>query len=189
MNSLVNRRGSLSETQRQRGVSFATAFLSVEAILVVDVSGSMAQRDVAGEGSLTSRHAEAQRQLTRLQARFPGRLALVAFSDNAEFCPDGQLPDVQSSTNLYGALQFIAPADGTGIRIICVSDGAPDDPASALALAKKMESKIDAIHIGSDERGRRFMEELARASGGKSIDASVLELESRITLLLAEGKP
>lgn len=185
--NLIHKTGSLRETQARKGLTFAEAFLSVEAIVVVDISASMNQKDVAGEGGMCSRWDEAGRQLQRLQHRFPGRLAVVAFSDNAEFCPDGQLPHVKGGTNLYGALEFIAPADGCGIRIIVASDGEPDDPASALALAQKMESKIDAIYIGSSDCGRRFMRELAKASGGKSLDISVLELEDKITRLLTEG--
>lgn len=188
MTHLIRKTGSLRETQTRKGMTFAQAFLSVEAILVVDISGSMSTQDVASESGMCSRHEEANRQLQRLQRRFPGRLAVVAFSDNAEFCPDGKLPGVKGGTNLYGALQFIAPADGCGIRIIVCSDGEPDDPASTLALAQKMDSKIDCLHIGTSERGRRFMEELAKASGGKSIDACVLELEDKITRLLTDGR-
>lgn len=182
--ALIDRRGSLAETQKQKAITFAEAFLSVEAIICVDVSGSMSANDVAAEGGPCSRHSEAGRQLQRLQQRFPGRLAVVAFSDNAEFRPDGTLPSIQSSTNLLGALQFISPASSCGLKFIVVSDGCPDSPEETLRYAKTLHNKIDCIHIGSLERGKKFMEDLARCSGGSAVEESVLELENIVTKLL-----
>lgn len=184
--ALIDRRGSIEETRKQKGLSFAAAFLTVEAIIICDVSVSMSTNDVAGEGGPTSRHAEANRQLQRLQARFPGKLAVVAFSDNAEFRPDGTLPPVRSSTNLLGALQFVSAAAGCGIKFIVVSDGEPSDVEETLRYAKTLHTKIDAIHVGSSQSGKEFMQRLAAASGGKAIDESVLELGANITKLLQE---
>jgi Mg-chelatase subunit ChlD len=178
-------RGSLQQHAGSKSISFAEAFLSVEAVLIIDISGSMAERDVASESGMIRRWDEAQRQLTRLQARFPGRVSVVAFSDNATFCPDGKLPGIQGGTNMLGALQFISPADGCGIKFIIASDGEPSDPASVLNQAQKMETKLDTIYIGSESRGQRFMKELAAASGGKALDNSVLELEENVVKLLA----
>lgn len=186
--ALVDKRGSLAESQKQRGLSFAEAFMHVEAIICCDISGSMDQRDVAAEGGPCSRWEEANRQLQRLQARFPGRLAVVAFSDTAEFCPDGTLPSVRGGTNLLGALQFISPAAACNIRFIVCSDGEPDSVSETLDYARSLKTRIDTVHIGSSVRGKQFMEELARCSMGQAIDESVLELESVVTKLLTDGK-
>lgn len=183
---LTNKRGSIEETRKQRGLSFAQAFLSVEAILAVDISGSMSAKDVPSEGGLCSRWEEANRQLNRLQQRFPGKLAVVAFSDAAEFRPDGTLPPIQSSTNLLGALQFISAAAGCGIKFIVVSDGEPASVSETLAYARSLKTRIDTVHIGSSVRGKQFMEDLARCSMGQAIDESVLELEANIIKLLKE---
>lgn len=183
-NSLVVR-GSLQESQKQKKLTFAEAFITVDAVLVVDISLSMEERDVVAEGGhLTTRWDEANNQLRRIQRRFPGRVAVVAFSHRTEFCPDGQLPPVQSNTDMLDALKFVAPADGCGIKFIVASDGEPDEPEETLKQASHM-SPIDAIHIGTSEEGRRFMERLAKASGGKSVDTTVDLLEDVVVKLLS----
>ena len=177
-------KGSLQESQKNKKVTFAEAFLTVDAICIVDISASMGTHDVATEGGTTDRWSEANRQLAHLQARYPGKLAIVAFSDNAEFCPSGVLPGIQGGTNLYGALEFVQPADGSGIKFIVVSDGEPDREDTVLGLAQRMESSIDTIFIGTSVRGRDFMERLSRATRGKSIVKGVELLEQSVTLLL-----
>lgn len=177
-------RGSLQESQKNKKVTFAEAFLTVDAICIVDISGSMSTMDVVTEGGKCSRWEEANRQLAHLQARYPGKLAIVAFSDNAEFCPSGVLPGIQGGTNLYGALEFVQPADGSGIKFIVVSDGEPDREDTVLGLAQRMESKIDTIFIGTSARGRDFMERLSQATKGKSIVKGIELLEESVVLLL-----
>lgn len=160
-------KGSLAETNHNRKLEFAEAFLTVDAIMVCDVSGSMHERDVAVEGGMwRSRFEECNEQLKRIQRRFPGRLAVVAFSDSPEFVPGGVLPFLGGGTALREALEFVSPADGTGIKFIVASDGMPNDPEGALQVAKGM-SPIDTVYIGSDAQGKEFMERLARASGGQ----------------------
>lgn len=188
MTQLQSTKGSLQERQSQSKLTMAEAFLTVEAICIVDISSSMATQDVNSEGGRRSRWSEANVQLTRLQAKFPGKLAVVAFSDRAEFCPSGTLPPTQGGTNMLGALQFVSAADGAGIKFIVVSDGCSDNDAGTLAYAKTMVTGIDTIYIGSDPRGKQFMEALARAGRGKSITKGVELLEESVTLLLGDGK-
>ncbi len=186
-NQSLIRKGSLQESQARKGVTFAEAFLTVDAILLVDVSGSMSAHDVVIEGGLRSRYDEAQLQLERLQRKFPGRLAIVAFSDNAEFCPAGVLPRIQGGTDLLNALRYVSPADGCGLKFIVASDGEPNSPEETLRYANKtLTNRIDTIHIGSSERGRKFLEELSAASGGTAIDKGVDLLEESITKLLRD---
>lgn len=182
-------KGSLAESQKKRNITMAESFLSIEALVLVDISSSMSTQDVNSEGGRCSRWSEANRQLTHLQARFPGKLAVVAFSDRAEFCPSGVLPPTQGGTNLLGALQFVAQADGCGIKFICVSDGEPDNPDGTLAYAKTLTTAIDSIYIGAPGgRGEEFMERLSEATNGRSISKSVDLLEESVTLLLGDGK-
>src|SRR5688572_23127491 len=178
-------KGSLAESSKNKNVTFAEAFMVVDAIVIVDISASMSQRDVDAEGGLASRWEEANNQLQRLQARHPSKIAVVAFSTKVDFCPSGVLPPVQSSTNMLGALQFVSPADDTGIKFILVSDGEPDDPASTLNWARKMKTPINTIFVGKG-RGADFMRELANATKGKSVEKGVELLEENITLLLKE---
>ena len=180
-------KGSLAETSHNRAVEFAEAFLTVDAIMICDVSGSMAERDVPCEGGVRSRFDECNEQLKRLQRRFPGRLAVVAFSSDVAFVPGGVLPFMGGGTELTEALEFVRPADGTGIKYIVASDGCPSDPEGCLRVAKSM-SPIDAIYIGTDPEGKEFMEKLAKASGGKSVDVGVELLEDVVVKLLGDGK-
>lgn len=185
---LAPTKGSLQEKQSQSKLTLAEAFLSIEALVITDVSASMNTSDVKTEGGVRSRHAEAQIQLANLQARFPGKLAVVAFSDRAEFCPSGVLPPTQGGTNLLGALQFVQAADGAGIKFICVSDGEPDSADGVLSYAKTLQTPIDSVFIGTSQRGREFMEKLSKATSGRAIVRGVQLLEEGITLLLGDGK-
>jgi hypothetical protein len=184
MSNQLTVKGSLTETQKQRNLSFAEAFLTVEAILVVDVSGSMITQDVNAEDGVKSRFSEANRQLKKLQARMPGKLAVVEFSDDVVFCPDGQLTGVKGGTDLLGALQFVSPAAGCGIKFIIVSDGLPDSPEETLQYAGQLHEQLNCIHIGKDARGKVFMDRLAKASGGKSLESEVQLLSDNIVRLL-----
>ena len=181
-------KGSLTETQRQRNLSFAEAFLEVEAVVICDCSGSMSTRDVRSESGLTDRYTETNRQLKKLQSRMPGKLAVVEFSDDAVFCPDGQLTGVKGGTDLLGALQFVSPAAGCGLKFIIVSDGLPDSPDETVQYARQLHEKLDYIHIGNDDRGKRFMEKLATASGGQALESEVQLLSDNIQKLLSDGK-
>lgn len=182
-------KGSLAETSHQKDLEFAEAFLTVDAILIADISASMCTHDVPAEGGLImrSRWEELNTQLERLQKRFPGRLAVVAFSDECMFLPCGVLPPPISGTNLTGALEFVRPADGTGIKFIVASDGLPNDEGSALKVAASM-APVDTVFIGSDPEGAEFMRKLAKASGGKSVEATVDLLEDVVVKLLGDGK-
>ena len=186
MSTELTVKGSLSQTQGTKNMSFSEVFLNVEAIILADVSASMSTCDVPTEGGTRSRHEEANHQLRLIQRRFPGRIAVVAFSSKAEFCPDGQLPRVDSNTDMLAALHFVAPADGCGIKYIVVSDGCPDDEVSTLAFARNMQNSIDTIFIGSDQSGRTFMQQLANATKGRSVEGSVDLLEESVTLLLGD---
>ena len=179
-------KGSLTETQRQRNLSFAEAFVTVDAIIVVDVSGSMSTADVRAEDGIQSRFNEANRQLKKLQSRMPGKLAVVEFSDDAVFCPDGQLSGVKGGTDLLGALQFVSPAAGCGLKFIIVSDGLPESPDETIQYAQQLHEKLDCIHIGTDPRGKQFMERLAAASGGQALESEVQLLSDNIVKLLKE---
>jgi hypothetical protein len=167
-------KGSLSSVSRSTGASLAESFLNVDALILVDISLSMNQEDVLREGLKVSRWSEAKRQLEMLQATLPGRIALVAFSYLPSFCPDGNLPAAQSSTNMLAALKFIKVVDGCNIKLILISDGAPNEIKSTLNFASTFVSHIDTIHIGSpkDETGKKFLRDLAALTGGIVVESS-----------------
>jgi hypothetical protein len=133
-----------------------------------------------------SRHEAAEQELRRLQETMPGKLAVVAFSDMAEFCPAGIPRRMNSGTNLTGALRFVQAADGTGIRFVVISDGQPDDESAALDVARQFTSRIDTVYIGPEGgTGRAFLQRLARESGGQYAKSKAPGmLAEQVTLLL-----
>src|SRR5690606_37127490 len=124
-------------------------------------------------------------ELRKLQADLPGKVAVIAFSDEPEFAPSGKPRLIGGSTDLARALQFVYIADGCGIRFIVISDGYPDDATAALRQAKQFESRIDCVYIGGPGGdGAQFLRQLAAASGGQYSKNTVKEIAARTKTLL-----
>ena len=174
-------KGSLSDTANGR--TLAESFLSADAILIVDMSGSMACEDAPGG---IARWDAAEAELTRLQKENPGKLAVIAFSSTVEFCPTGIPPHLGGGTDMAAALRFVKPADGTGVKFILISDGEPDDKMDVLNVAYSFESKIDTVYIGPEGGdGAAFLSKLAKQSGGVFAQSNAPGMMSEsVTLLL-----
>ena len=159
-------KGSLQEITQASGRSLAETFLNVDAIVLVDMSGSMAANDAPGG---LSRYKMAESELAKLQNELPGKIAVIAFSSFALFCPTGKPERLGASTDMVEALNFVKIADDTGIRFIMVSDGYPNDSEDTLRIARTFKSKIDTVFIGPEgvSNGRDFLERLAQATGGQ----------------------
>jgi Mg-chelatase subunit ChlD len=179
--------GSLAAVANQQNQSLAESFLSADAIVLIDVSGSMTACDVPGEGTEPlSRYDAACHELSRLQASIPGRIAVVAFSDRVEFIWGGRPPFYREGTDMAKALQFVKAADGCGMRIILISDGEPNDAKETLQVAKTFQSPIDTVFIGdSSSLGADFLKRLSAAAGGQSATKTIPQLASHIAGLLA----
>lgn len=179
-------KGSLGAIAKQSGQSLAETFLGCDVVVIVDTSGSMGSQD-SRQGR--SRYDQACWELATLQGSLPGKIAVISFADRVMFCPNGTPFNFGGSTDLKGALKFAKVADIPGaMRFIVISDGQPDDPQGALAVAKKYQNKIDVIFVGDEAfpAGRDFLEQLARASGGQTITADkAKELASSVQKLLA----
>lgn len=178
--------GSLSAVAKAGGHSLAESFISCDAIILVDVSGSMAADD-AREGK--SRYDVALEELAALQATMPGKLAIIGFSDKAEFCPGGVPVFAGAGTDLANALRFAQVADVGGMRFVVISDGAPNDGEAALRVAATYKGRIDTIYVGPelDVSGRDFLAKLAAAHKGQTVtaDRASLLAEKTTQLLLA----
>lgn len=175
--------GSLAAIAQRDNVSLAESFLSVDGILVVDMSGSMAAQDAPGG---RSRYDAAEAELRELQAAHPGKVAVVAFSDFTQFCPGGVPERIGGGTDMARALEFVRPADGTA-KIVLISDGYPDEPVHTLDVARKFAHRIDTVYIGpeKDAQGKKFLESLAAATGGASLQsAAPAMLGAPVTALL-----
>jgi hypothetical protein len=179
--------GSLAFVATQAHQSIAESFVNADAVIIVDTSGSMMTND-SRDGQ--SRYDVACQELARLQHDMPGKLAVISFSDSAEFCPSGVPRFMGGGTNLAGALAFAGFADLPGMRFFVISDGYPDNEEKALKMAKTYKATISTVFVGpeSDTQGRAFLAQLAAAAGGADLTAEcVLELADKLTPLLKAG--
>lgn len=174
--------GSLAAVAKQQGIEVADTFLSVEVVAVVDISSSMA----ASATRKASRWDLAQEHLTRLQAEYPGRIALVEFNGHPHYVPEGVLGRPSGSTQLCDALKFVQPADHAGIKVVVISDGEPNSKQKALDVAAGFNHRITTIFIGSEgDPGDQFLQDLARVSGnGMAFRASDVNIYKPMLCLL-----
>lgn len=177
--------GSPAAVAKRENLSLAEPFLSVDALILVDMSGSMGAHDAPG--GLT-RYDAAERELRDLQAALPGKIGVVAFSTDVEFCPAGVPIRMGMGTDMAKALKFVKPADGLA-KIVLISDGEPDSEAETLRVARQFQHKIDTVYIGPerDHRGRRFLGQLANATGGQSLQSAAPGLLKNETLKLLQA--
>jgi len=177
--------GSVADTAQATGKSLAETFASgVDAVMIVDTSGSMGTHDSRGG---RARYDVALDELAKLQATQRGRWAVLAFSSETIFVPGGQPPFLGGGTDLAGALRFAQIADGTGVTFFIVSDGEPDDENEALRVAATYQDTIHVIFVGpeDDPRGREFLRKLAAKAGGQTLTADrAQELAAGAQLLL-----
>jgi len=189
--------GSMADYQKRTGAGLAKSWLQVKALVVVDISGSMATRD-AGDGH--RRVDIARMELAKLQKRMPGQIAVVEFNYDARLRRDGSLGEPDGGTNLRGALDYAAELLGPGlerVQIVVVSDGLPDSPEAAVEAGRAMAGKgchLSTVYCGPDtgldaNSGKAFLRQLATAGGGKADEALLAKaLETTITKLLAAPK-
>jgi len=151
-------------------------------VLLADVSGSMrspawgSQRkiDVLREAVDATRRAIA--------------CTLIAFSAKAREV--ARIPEPESNTDLVAGLRAAQTHD-PGVTLV-ISDGQPDRPEEALALARTFRGAIDVLYVGpdSDAAAMAFMRRLADAAGGRvetsdiATPRGVQRLEGSLRLLL-----
>jgi len=187
MNQLTVVPGSLLDAAQRNNTSLAESFLSCDALVIVDSSASMTNRDASSD---RTRHQAARDELRTLQSSLPGRVGIIVFSSTVQFVPGGDYPELNGGTDLAQTLQFVKVADDCGIKIIVVSDGDPDDRQKALAIACTFKTRIDAIYIGPERErsGRDFLRQLCEATGGKfTTSKHVAEITEPVRLMLNGG--
>lgn len=176
--------GSIADIAKQTNRSIAETFMSCSVIILVDTSGSMDTNDSRGG---RTRYEVACDELATLQGNLPGKIAVISFSSDAIFCPNGQPTFIGAGTRMEQALQFAKIADLDGVRFILISDGEPDNGPETLNIAKTYKNKIDTIYVGPEGgSGSSFLARLAKASGGQTVTADrAKELAPVIQHLLA----
>ena len=179
-------RGSLAEQVKSHGTSLALEWLNVEVIALVDVSGSMDERDARGN---RQRYAVACEEMARVQGERPGKVAVYAFSDSCTFAPGGVPAYEGHGTNLAGALRTLHKLCQGVSRLIVISDGSPNSESDALDAAAKITCQIDTVYIGDegDSRARQFLERLAQVGRGQRHDAPHADGLADTVLLLTAG--
>jgi hypothetical protein len=163
-------KGSLTDIAASNGHSLAQTFVNAEVVVIVDTSGSINTHDSRGG---RQRYDVACEELAALQNGLPGKIAVLSFSDNTLFCPDGKPFKQGGSTDLAAALKFAHVADVPDMRFIVISDGEPNDAKAALKEAAQYRNRIDVIYVGPEmmPAGRDFLAKLAAASGGQVVTA------------------
>lgn len=182
MSSII--KGSMAAVAASNNMSLAESFMDVDAVIVVDTSGSMDQMDSVGG---RSRYEQACKELEALQGSLPGKIAVLSFSSTVMFCPSGRPTNLEGGTDIAGALQFAKAIDVPGITFILISDGQPDDEMAAMNVAKTYKNKISTIYVGPESRptGRKFLKRLAAVTGGQAMTSDrVKELATDIKHLL-----
>jgi Mg-chelatase subunit ChlD len=180
--------GSLRQIAQQNGKSLAETFMSADIICIVDVSGSMNNDDSRGG---RTRFSVAAEELASLQNRLPGKVALIAFSSDVQFCPSGIPVQMGGSTGMHKALQFVKVVDDIpGIRFFMISDGEPDSPDETLRVAATFKNHISCVYVGPEDHptGRDFLQRLAKCTGGQTVTADrARELAASVEKLLLKS--
>lgn len=179
--------GSLAALAQRQNVGVACLFADATHVVVVDVSGSMANADSRGG---RRRIDVAREELAKLQAQHPGRLAIIGFSERARFLPGGVVPEAETNTDLAGALGYARRVDGTGLALVVITDGQPDDATAALAEAQRFTCRIDVVFVGdeADAGAQLFCKLLARSGRGTASQAfRVGGMAEAVTPLLSAG--
>ncbi len=154
-------------------------------VVILDVSYSMDDRDAMYKGQRVRRIDAAKAQLIEIQAQFPGQVAIIAFSDEAQAVPGGVAQEPNGWTNLHLALELARQADTGAMKFCIISDGLPQMQESAYREAEKFSVPLDVIYVGGQSEGRRFMQDFAQKTGGQFYtDASTMQLTVTIAKML-----
>jgi hypothetical protein len=181
--------GSIKDVAQRENISIEQAFMNAEYIALVDVSGSMTATDSRGG---QSRHDVAEEELKKLQAKYPGKLALVCFSSETKFVPSG-IPDrMNGGTNLLRGLETIQAVDGAVKLFFVICDGQPDwgQEDECMALARHFTTPVNSIFVGpeTDSDAMSFMRRLAEAGNGQNVNASEIgKLAEPFEIILLEA--
>jgi len=177
-NALDRLANSLAPKTKQ---SASDAFLRADEIvmLLIDVSGSM-----AGQPAM-----RLQDVVSGIQAQ--GQVPMIAFGGDdysAQVRFVDVVPNCGGGTPLHLAIPFAKSYGAT--RLVVVSDGLPDLKDQSMDEARNFGGQIDVVFVGNmpyGEQGSFFLNELAKATGGRRINAdlsNVKELTGTIIGLL-----
>jgi len=171
--------GSIGSMMESQGKNLAQAMLDIKAVVIIDVSGSMANKD---DGKEKTRFEIANDELATVQTNNPGHVAVIEFSDSARLIPYGALSQPDGTTNVAAALMLAKSMDGfEDIKFILVSDGEPNNAEMAFQIGRQFHNPINTIYVGpkNNPSGAEFLKKLSAMTGGES-SAQKLNLLSNV---------
>jgi len=137
------------------------------AILVIDRSGSMA-------GAKTAFASSGAWDFSQSALEKGYRIATIDFATGASItCGPSRRPDdvrrgcfadsITGSTEMHKGLELvISLAPRAGDTVVVVTDGAVDEPRSALALGARLKTTgVQILAIGTDDADKAFLSQLA----------------------------
>jgi len=139
-------------------------------VILADVSESMAAQAWGGQRKIDVLRAA-------LSTAPPARV--IAFA-SAPVLVIGALPEPSGSTAMHRGLELaasLAPA-----HTLVISDGQPDDEASALTIAERVPGVIDVLYVGpdSDKTAIAFMRRLARVGAGRYAGHDLVRIRAEL---------
>jgi len=181
-------KGSVLHVAKSSGQKLAEALSSAEIIVLFDSSMSMSARDRNVEGYAKSRYERACDELVNVQSNAPGKVAIVSFSNSAEWCLGGIPKFLNESTDLAGAFRFVRGVDAPGRKFLVISDGEPNDKNAALEIASTFQGEINCIYVGPNGgSGQDFLNSLSGLHGGTFVVNQFAEALGKSMLLMIEG--
>jgi Mg-chelatase subunit ChlD len=162
--------GSTTDLAQQEEISLAQAFVNVDIMIVIDLSGSMDMNDAKDiHGNRATRRRAAETQLQKLQRDHAGKVGVIGFADHAQYLPNGSIEgiDVGGTTDMLKGLQLAETANRAGIPTVLISDGEPnyDVEHECVQLAHSLVSPLHCIYVGPENgSGLQYLQQLATSA-------------------------
>lgn len=156
-------------------------------VLLCDTSSSMSYRDtVTGRRRIDHLAEILSALLSEVRVQ-----AVYTFDTYVREMKENELPEPSGGTALHLGLQGVSKLRPAKVIVIC--DGAVNDPAGALAAGRQLGCVIDAYYVGPDydSSALRFMQELARSTGGVSGKFDIVrheQLTHELKLRITDGR-
>lgn len=202
-------KGSLADMMKVTGQSLPDLMTNVQAVVVVDLSGSMEERlpidstmpvpASMNYGSYITKADLAGVQLKQLQEDHAGAIAVFTFSEECIMVPSGNLKDVSVQDGMWRGTRFLSIVNNpyihrlnrAGKKTIIISDGAAYERDEDLLAAFAGWKSLYTIYIGDGgmaDEGAKLLKKLSDAThGANSINKPASWVKVVEPLLLDTG--
>lgn len=175
--SILQQAAKLPESGALKPVTRRLNALSNVSIILIDVSGSMAETIESHKRKIDLLREALDRPL------FEHEVAVAFHSVVLRLYSLQDIPEPCGGTALHAAIAQSIPY--LPARTLVISDGKPDDPKQALCLAEKLSGIINTLYIGleQDTEARAFMRQLARIGCGRAQVCDITNPQNQSLLL------